>query len=400
MATRLQIIDAADDTSFQPLAKRINDGTDVQFWLRSKAYSDIMAFLLQLNLAMFPTRSNPSAERAPPTEYPPIIVDLMDLIRNFDAVIDEIPLDPGPRRFGNISFRKWHEAVQTKLPEFASSIYAPIVSKYPNAAPATEELSTYLLSSFGSAQRLDYGTGHELSFLAFLAGLWKLGAFSGLENTEIERSLVLVVMDPYLRLIRRLIKVYNLEPAGSHGVWGLDDNSFLPYVFGSAQLSASLSASGNVPTEGSSPDAPKTGDIVNRKVVDEWREKNLYFGAIGFIYDIKTGPFWEHSRVLYDVSGVPAGWAKINKGMLKMYHAEVLSKFPVVQHFHFGGLFKWESDTNLPNAEATIHTANQPRSNDPTQGAGTKAPWAKNTPSPATSTSRIPPSTSQRHVPG
>jgi serine/threonine-protein phosphatase 2A activator len=34
---------------------------------------------------------------------------------------------------------------------------------------ANAELKEYLLGSFGSPQRLDYGTGHELSFVAFIA---------------------------------------------------------------------------------------------------------------------------------------------------------------------------------------------------------------------------------------
>lgn len=81
---------------------------------------------------------------------------------------------------------------------------------------------------------MDYGSGHETSFSIFLLCLSLLGFFTSEQDEE--RQVVLLLFVRYLRLCWRLQDVYNLEPAGSHGVWGLDDYSFLGYIFGSGQL--------------------------------------------------------------------------------------------------------------------------------------------------------------------
>lgn len=65
--------------------------------------------------------------------------------------------------------------------------------------------------------------------------------------------------------------------------------------------------------EGSYKGAPLAADVTKKDVVDHHRTKNMYFAAIGFIYDVKTGAFYEHSPTLYDISGIKTGWAKINK---------------------------------------------------------------------------------------
>lgn len=377
------------DHVFVKPVKRIHGGPDVSFFLTSMAYRDLMTFLLQLNHSIVPRVGTEGGRQGAQSwelhniteALPERIHGLRDLIRQLDSFIDHVPPETGPRRFGNTSFRKWCSLVDEKHMELFSNLlpqefFAPgrladnDQSTGKEGTSAADELWEYLIGSFGSAERLDYGTGHELSFLAFLASLWKLDFFRADDQPagEIERAIVIGVFEPYLQLIRRLIQTYTLEPAGSHGVWGLDDNSFLPYIFGSAQLSPAINNSDPTPQEGSLPNVPEVSSVTNKNEVQRQRSRNMYFSAVGFIYDVKKGPFGEHSPILYDISGISQGWGKVNKGMIKMYNAEVLSKFPVVQHFPFGSLLRWEKDpdaaTPLPavstSSLSTAHLTSQP----------------------------------------
>ncbi|KAM3415879.1 Serine/threonine-protein phosphatase 2A activator [Cercospora zeina] len=389
-SARLAVLEKVQDQThhkYRKPSKRIDDGDDLTFFFASTAYRDLTIWLLQLTRAMFPAKTSDGKISATtldaPLSFSAQIVALRALLDDLVRLIDLAPPDTGPRRFGNVAFRKWYqlaeEGASSLLQKHLGAFLPALLEASAEDATLSSELQVYLIESFGSSQRLDYGTGHELSFLAFLGCLWKLNFFGAGE----EKAIVIGVVQPYLALMRKLILTYTLEPAGSHGVWGLDDHSFVPYIFGSAQFGPAI-ADGDImsplPTEGSLEGSPSPSSVTSKAMVADFKDSNMYFSAIQFIYDVKTGPFWEHSPVLYDISGIKDGWGKINKGMLKMYAAEVLGKFPVVQHFPFGSLFPWEEDPSATATAASIHVQHQPpQSKDvpPVASVGTAAPWAR-----------------------
>ena len=91
---------------------------------------------------------------------------------------------------------------------------------------------SYLRDAFGNQTRIDYGTGHETCFVVWLFCLSKLELIKQGDMAAV----VLRVFTRYLTLMRKLQTVYMLEPAGSHGVWSLDDYQMLPFYWGASQL--------------------------------------------------------------------------------------------------------------------------------------------------------------------
>ena len=188
--------------------KKINEGQDVSHFLTSEAYQDITTFLLQLNRAMFPVTLNQTVvtweTNALPEDYSDTVLKLGMLMGKLNELIDEVPPDTvAPRRFGNISFRKWHELLEERAADLLKEYLPPHISAAEVADPLchpTSEIRAYFLGSFGSAQRLDYGTGHELSFLAFLGCIWKLGGFQMETGGAEERQIVLWVIEKWASL--------------------------------------------------------------------------------------------------------------------------------------------------------------------------------------------------------
>ncbi|KAJ2018613.1 Serine/threonine-protein phosphatase 2A activator [Coemansia sp. RSA 922] len=299
-------------STYQTPQRRILDPKDMSQWLASSAYIEIVSFVEQLSQSVQGRRVSSVGALSPQVE------GIVRLLSQAESWINKYPPDmTTSSRFGNRSFRSWEAELQQQVEQLLRELLP--VERH-DAAP---ELASYLVASFGNATRIDYGSGHELSFVMWLLCLCKIGFLEPSDSVAI----VLTVFRQYIQLCQQLQRIYKLEPAGSHGVWGLDDFQFLPFYFGSAQFI------GSETTPAAS---------LDKGLIDREGDEYLYLQGIRFISEMKRGPFFEHSRQLYDISGVPR-WEKVNQGLGKMYKAEVLGKFPVVQHLVFGSLLSFSS---------------------------------------------------------
>lgn len=307
--------EAADDPfaghTFKVPAAQIKLIADMERWTKSTAYEDFMGCILTLNAAV------KGKKMSSPCTVSPTVKGLMNLLDIFDKWIDDTPPIDQPQRFGNKAFRLWHE----KLKKEAENLTAEILPV--NLKRAAPEIVEYLHDAFGNPTRIDYGTGHEVAFASFLCCLFKIRVL----GPDDKIATVLHVFNKYLGISRKLQQVYRMEPAGSQGVWGLDDYQFLPFIWGSSQF---FSHPKLLPV-----------NFVDPTIVNAYHDEYMFMECIKYILTVKTGPFAEHSNTLWGISGV-AHWGKVNSGLVKMYKAEILQKFPIMQHFKFGSILTLE----------------------------------------------------------
>ncbi|KAM4634517.1 serine/threonine-protein phosphatase 2A activator [Polymixia lowei] len=287
--------------------KEISVVPDMGKWKRSQAYADYMGFVLTLN------ESVKGKKLTCEYKVSETIEKLLDLLDTLDRWIDETPPVDQPSRFGNKAYRAWY----AKLDQEAEALVSAVIPA--DQLEAAPEIAVYLKEAVGNSTRIDYGTGHEAAFATFLCCLCKVGALM----VDDQLAIIFKVFNRYLIVMRKLQKTYRMEPAGSQGVWGLDDFQFLPFIWGSSQFI-------DHPTL-------EPRHFVDEKVVNEHHQDYMFLECIKFINEMKTGPFAEHSNQLWNISAVPT-WSKVNQGLIRMYKAECLEKFPVIQHFKFGSL--------------------------------------------------------------
>lgn len=193
---------------------------DMAAWEKSQAYYDIVGFVNGISTSIQGKKISSELEKSPIAE------SLVNIFVALNKLVDETPPLEQPQRFGNKAYREWSQ----KLHDYSPTILEnALPTEYHAAIP---EIIVYFNESFGNATRIDYGTGHELAFIMFLCALYKIKALTEKDNLYT----ALKIFNAYLLFVRRLQLTYRMEPAGSHGVWSLDDYQFIPFIWGSAQL--------------------------------------------------------------------------------------------------------------------------------------------------------------------
>mmetsp|Transcript_10627 Transcript_10627/g.31075 ORF Transcript_10627/g.31075 Transcript_10627/m.31075 type:complete len:424 (+) Transcript_10627:112-1383(+) len=402
---------AEPESSSVGLPRRcIFDDIDMKCFMESSTKTELLNFVEAMGKACAsPTGDGASFDPAQPLpNLPPAMACLHGSLQEMVRWVDDIPpvtessgtasgsASAISIRFGNPSFRTWHDRLversdaiittilqarsdDTLTPELAcqrGKDAAAGVLK-PEGDDSVRQVSPYLHDSFGHSIRLDYGTGHESSFLVFLLILSKAKCFGKDEaapSLVTLRAVTLSLFDQYLKVTRRLQTDYRLEPAGSHGVWGLDDYHCLPFYFGACQLGGTSGPS--IPHELQYPRC-----IMDERTINDYGDQYMYLGCIRYIRQLKQGvPFFESSPMLFDISQTMPSWDKVARGLLRLYQGEVLDKKVVVQHFVFSKLFPctWTpSRTELPTPPTETFRTN-PQEQPPIPV--TRAPWAKAAP--------------------
>ena len=314
------------DHQYQTPSRRILSERDHELFTTSPTHNLIVSFVFTLSDSVRDRTVSDVKESEAGED--PAITALLAVLDEAEQLLNNCPaLDTGSR-FGNPAFRDFLKQVDEALPAWHTKLGI-------TEEAATTEVSTYLAQSFGNGTRIDYGSGHELNFLLWLLCLRQT---SILQDSTFP-ALALLVFPRYLKLMRGVQSTYYLEPAGSHGVWGLDDYQFLPFLFGASQLVDHKHI--------------RPMSIHNQMIVEECSKDYLYLDQVQWVNASKTvqGLRW-HSPMLDDISSAKS-WAKVEAGMRRMFLAEVLGKLPVAQHFLFGSLLPATKDMSR-DAESKV----------------------------------------------
>eukprot|EP01080_Neovahlkampfia_damariscottae_P008492 gene8492-316_t len=264
--------------------RRLFEREQLTDWLKSKAYSELYNFIELMGEVI---KSKPISIEV---ELSTTTLKIIEIIQEIGSLIKEFPPTGNTSRYGNIVFRDFFAEICKRSDDYMISILKTKDEKIEHWKIV--ELSSYFKESFGNNTRIDYGTGHEAAFTAWMYVLHKMNLISKTEIIVFPSK----IFPEYLEMIRSVQLTYKLEPAGARGVWGLDDYQFLPFLLGAHQL-----INHNIIQ-------PK--HIHSNEILKDYSDDYMYLKAIQFIKKVKKGNFGEHSSVLNGISTVEH-WEKV-----------------------------------------------------------------------------------------
>lgn len=139
------------------------------------------------------------------------LISICSVLDTLASWVDEIPPIQQTNKYGNFAYRDWYDRL-------LADSEALILKFLPeDLKMRTKELVPYFTDSFGNFAKLDYGTNHELNFVAWINCLARMGVV----KEEDFQAVVSRVYVKYLNVTRKLQTVYDLEPGSSrHGFFG------------------------------------------------------------------------------------------------------------------------------------------------------------------------------------
>lgn len=81
--------------------KRVKQVSDIQTWLRSEAYYDLVGFINGISTAIQGKKLNDQIYVSPTMK------SLIEIFDKLNAMVDDTPPIDQPQRFGNKAFRAW-----------------------------------------------------------------------------------------------------------------------------------------------------------------------------------------------------------------------------------------------------------------------------------------------------
>lgn len=154
----------------------------------------------------------------------------------------------------------------------------------------------------------------------------------------------------YLDVVDGLIDRYRLRPTAACGPAGLNDYRCVAFVWGSAQLAGA--ADGEWPSLAAGP--------LDETAARRYRDTSVWAKCVDAVHRRERGdesaagarrrPVWLHSYQLWNATGPPGGWDRVNVRLTAAFRRDALDRFDVVGRLSFGELLRFAPDPRPPGA--------------------------------------------------